>query len=306
VNAGLAVTTMTDNKGSNGRSNFFHRMVDVIIWVPIILLAVFKFTFLDHLLVNLLAVFFSILGGNEIGKMFNAKEKPIDFLLYPFLGGLFPLLALITVYYPNLEIYFMPTITLAMLMIMARQTFVIDEFELNSAIKRITGMIFALFYPGFFLSYIIRIATINIDDSGSNTLYAFFLLLVMMNDSMAYFWGRAWGKKTRSQGFILVSPSKSLIGFVGGLLAAVGVAVIFYSFGSSADYFRSRTIFYAVFMGLMCGFATITGDLFESTIKRSAGVKDSGTFFKGRGGVLDVLDSLLFTAPIFYYFLHFA
>jgi len=284
--------------------NLIHRLVDALIWVPILLLSIFVFTFYNHLILNLMAVVFSVICGYEIGAMFKAKDKRIDFMLYPFLGGLFPLLTLVSLYHPVLEVYFFPTLTLAFMMILVRQTFVVDERELNSAISRTTGMVFALFYPGLLMSFIIRFANLAEGEAG-NLIYAFFLSIVFINDSMAYFFGRALGKRTNSQGFILVSPKKSLVGFAFGILGAILVALFFY-YVPSVDIFNGRTVFYAIIMGLICGSATIFGDLFESTLKRSAGFKDSGKFFKGRGGVLDAFDSLLFTAPIFYYFLNFA
>jgi len=66
-----------------------------------------------------------------------------------------------------------------------------------------------------------------------------------------------------------------------------------------------NNLFMVVLLSLVLGLTTIAGDLFESSLKRSAGVKDSGAMIPGRGGVLDSIDSLLFSAPVFYLFLQY-
>lgn len=123
------------------------------------------------------------------------------------------------------------------------------------------------------------------------------MLIVMTNDSAAYYSGSAFGKHRLYQ---LVSPKKSIEGAIGGLLGSlVGTMLAKFTF------FPQLTFTDAVVTAILVGMVGQAGDLFESLLKRSFGVKDSGTIIPGHGGVLDRLDSILFAAPITYYYVLF-
>ena len=94
-----------------------------------------------------------------------------------------------------------------------------------------------------------------------------------------------------------VSPNKSLEGALGGLAFSLLCGLVFNAF---ADFF----IWYqALFISFVLAVVGGLGDLFESLLKRDCGVKDSGWLLPGMGGVLDVVDSLIFTAPVFYIYI---
>lgn len=118
------------------------------------------------------------------------------------------------------------------------------------------------------------------------------LLLVWGADTGAYFAGRAWGKTKLAPS---VSPGKTLEGFFGGLALtmALALAVAFYRDLAGQRFFA--------FLGLslLTVLASVLGDLFESMVKRNAGIKDSGSIFPGHGGALDRIDSLTAAAPVF-------
>jgi phosphatidate cytidylyltransferase len=97
-----------------------------------------------------------------------------------------------------------------------------------------------------------------------------------------------------------VSPGKSLEGCVAGLVTAVAAAL-----GAQASFAKYLTLPDAVVLGILVGVFGQLGDLVESLLKRDAETKDSSHLIPGHGGVLDRFDSLLFTAPIVYYFLLF-
>jgi phosphatidate cytidylyltransferase len=118
------------------------------------------------------------------------------------------------------------------------------------------------------------------------------LALAWSNDSGAYFIGSAIG---RHRLMSRVSPSKTVEGALGGIAACVLAALIcratFASFLGPVE---------AVLAGVLVGAACVVGDLAESMLKRSTGVKDSSNLIPGHGGLLDRFDSLLFAGPVFY------
>ncbi len=120
------------------------------------------------------------------------------------------------------------------------------------------------------------------------------LFLVMLNDSCAYFTGTFWGKKKL---YPSVSPKKSVEGAIGGLAGSILAAGL-----AHVTFMPWTGLLPLLFLGLVVGVVAELGDLFESLLKRSFGVKDSGTLIPGHGGILDRLDSLLFAFPLTYYF----
>jgi phosphatidate cytidylyltransferase len=123
----------------------------------------------------------------------------------------------------------------------------------------------------------------------------FLLVIIWVNDSGAYITGRYLGSHKLSP---VISPNKTIEGAVGGVASGVAAAFIMNGYmGLGLEPLWLTSL--AVLMGLVA----IGGDLVESVIKRGAGVKDSGTIIPGHGGMLDRIDSLIFTIPVLYYFL---
>lgn len=120
------------------------------------------------------------------------------------------------------------------------------------------------------------------------------MLIVMTNDSAAYYVGSAFGKHRLYEA---VSPKKSIEGALGGLIGSLGGTTL-----AKLTFFPQLTWLDVVVAALVIGLTGQIGDLFESLLKRSFGVKDSGTIFPGHGGVLDRLDSIIFAAPVTYYY----
>lgn len=119
------------------------------------------------------------------------------------------------------------------------------------------------------------------------------LVCTWSSDTLAYLVGRRWGKRRMAPE---LSPGKTLEGAVGGVLGstiAAWVVVMSYS---------PLPLWPVLSLGFITGLAAQIGDLVESAIKRLAGIKDAGNLIPGHGGVLDRFDSMLFTAPLVYYY----
>jgi phosphatidate cytidylyltransferase len=155
---------------------------------------------------------------------------------------------------------------------------------------------FGVFYIVFFFSHIILIKALN-----DGVFYLIILnIVVMFNDTFAYFGGVLFGKhKTKFE----VSPNKSWEGYFSGLLFSVLGMVItneIYRIYWGKELFG---IIEAVLVGIGLSIIGHTGDLVESAIKRDGSIKDSGSIVPGHGGMWDVFDALIFSQPLFYYYL---
>ena len=116
------------------------------------------------------------------------------------------------------------------------------------------------------------------------------LCIIWASDTFAYLSGRTFGKHKL---FERISPKKTIEGFVGGLIGATAVAILF-------DIYSVRPMWQWIVMAEVLVVMGTIGDLVESSFKRTAGVKDSGTILPGHGGLLDRLDSLVFASPFAY------
>lgn len=149
--------------------------------------------------------------------------------------------------------------------------------------------VFALVYTAFPPAYMILLRGLP-DGEG---LYYFFLLTaaIWANDTAAYFFGSAYGRHRLAPS---ISPQKTYegaaAGLCGSLLAGTALAAAF-----------GKNPWTSLLLSALIGLCGQAGDLFESMLKRDLGVKDSGQFLPGHGGVLDRFDSLFFAAPVLYY-----
>ncbi len=122
------------------------------------------------------------------------------------------------------------------------------------------------------------------------------LILTQSNDVAQFIWGKSFGRHKISP---RVSPNKTLEGFLGGLGTTILLATLLGPAMTMLDYPR------AAIAGLIVGVSGLLGDLNISALKRDLGVKDTGATLPGHGGVLDRIDSLIFTAPVFFHFIRF-
>ncbi|NLC70061.1 MAG: phosphatidate cytidylyltransferase [Desulfuromonadaceae bacterium] len=176
------------------------------------------------------------------------------------------------------------------LFVLAAILFLFRFQDLATVIEQLGLILFGFLYIPFLLGHL----NLLVDLAAGRQWIFLTLMAIMVNDSAAYFVGSAFG---RHRLYPAISPKKSWEGLVGGI--AGSVAAVFFA---RAVFFPSLDLIDCLPLGLLLGVLGPVGDLFESMIKRSYGVKDSGFVIPGHGGLLDRLDSLLFSFPAVYYY----
>jgi phosphatidate cytidylyltransferase len=166
----------------------------------------------------------------------------------------------------------------------------------TAGILAISTTLFGLMYVPWLLNFIQKINFFPGVDGHYYLLY--FVVITKFSDTGAYLVGSLIG---RHKMIPRISPGKTWEGFGGALVVSILASMGFvYYLG---DRMHGMNWTHAVVLGFLLGLAAVVGDLIESIFKREAGIKDSGRFFPGIGGILDLLDSLLFNAPIMYLYL---
>lgn len=269
------------------------RLLTFFIGIPLVIAIVFL-NFFNHLLLQIAIGIFSVLGANEFYNMLvpNKKLFPKAIILIftavlPYITYLFILEGLSTEIAP--WFFIVETIIL-----MGMECFFEKSFE--NSVSKIAYSMLVIFYCGFLITFLSRLTSAE----NSQYIISFFLILVFICDSLAWFFGVLFGKSTR--GIVACSPNKSLVGFIGGLSCSILSGILFKLIFPEIIYISYP---YVIIISFLTAIASIIGDLIESVIKRSCDVKDSGVLIPGRGGVLDSIDSILIAAPVFYICYHF-
>ncbi len=158
----------------------------------------------------------------------------------------------------------------------------------------LTGILYVGFLGGFLVAT--RVGFDNRIDLSTHLL-GFFFLVIFGSDIGAYFAGRALGKHKLAP---VISPGKTVEGLIGGIIAAAGCGAL-----STLLFFPELPYQWSVPLACVLAIVGVFGDLCESAMKRGSKTKDAASILPGHGGFLDRLDSLLFGAPILYYFARF-
>ncbi len=168
--------------------------------------------------------------------------------------------------------------------------------DLKHIVENVSITVFGILYVFFFLSFTMAIRHLP----EGNGLIVFFgiVLLAKCTDIGAYFVGKEFG---RHRLFPAISPNKTLEGAIGGLSFSILIAVVW----SLIPQVRVLPLLWAALFGFVIGIAAMGGDLMVSMLKRDAGVKDTGNLVPSFGGVLDIIDCILTSLPVGYYFLSF-
>lgn len=192
---------------------------------------------------------------------------------------------------------YLPHYTLVAVIIYLLLQFVITVFsKKDNAFANTVYNVFGQLYittPLFLLSMIYMKQSIM-----SNRIILAIFIFIWINDTAAYLVGSLFGKNKLIE---RVSPKKTIEGFVGGIVMATASAFIFAYF----NFIPAFSIYFWLGFGFIASLIGTAGDLFESVIKRTYNVKDSGSLIPGHGGVLDRIDSLLFATVGIYLYLFF-
>jgi phosphatidate cytidylyltransferase len=166
----------------------------------------------------------------------------------------------------------------------------------TAGILAISTTLFGLMYVPWLLNFIQKINFFPGVDGKFYVLY--FIVVTKFSDTGAYAVGSLIG---RHKMIPRISPNKTWEGFVGAIALSTVISLAFVQFLGAQLAGMNRL--HAVVLGVLLSLTAVVGDMIESLFKREAGAKDSGRLFPGIGGILDLLDSLLFNAPIMYLYL---
>ena len=263
-----------------------HRLVSatlliIFLWLLVFILPVWVYA---------IAVVMAIgLGLYEFFNMVSKKGIPI----YRYFGIIIGCLIPVTTYLQfrsSAEIEFVLITAVCfcvfLLQIVRRKT--------ENALIGIATTFFGIFYIGWFFSFAIKLRILPPLNMDGRFLVLYLLLVTKSGDIAAYFIGTFFGKH---QLIPRISPKKSIEGAIAGCVVSFIVAIGFRSL------LPAVSITHICVIGILLSLVGQVGDLSESLIKRDCQVKDSGSIFRGLGGILDLIDSLIFTTPIFYFYL---
>ncbi len=170
--------------------------------------------------------------------------------------------------------------------------------ETNGFINSASVIHWAAMLTVFSISHIAYLLTLPVQNSLAGNIgpVLFLLFMTQFNDVSQYVFGKKFGK---NKIIPKVSPNKTWEGFIGGVITVTLIS------GFLAPQLTSLNMLYGFIAGLLISIFGFFGDVVISSLKRDIKIKDTGTLIPGHGGILDRLDSLLYTAPIFFHFLYY-
>ena len=228
----------------------------------------------------------SLIGYYELLKVFQAEKTAIGVIGYTVTILYYGLLTL------EMDQFILPLSLILMIALLAVYVLRFPVYHF----RQVAAGFFGFFYVAVMLSYVYQIRVLE-----AGGVYVVLLFLASWgNDTLAYCAGRLFGKHKMSP---ILSPKKTIEGAVGGVL---GAGLLGFLYSLIANQFVLTEINLGLVFAMVCvvgALIAIIGDLAASAIKRNYDIKDYGTLIPGHGGILDRFDSVIFIAPIIYYFL---
>ncbi|MGR3973743.1 MAG: phosphatidate cytidylyltransferase [Candidatus Rhabdochlamydia sp.] len=273
------------------KSEFLNRLIFTTLAVGVMMvLLIFAFNPWVHALFVLLAMVLSGIGVWEYGKLADAKNIPVDKKRMVVIT----LIAVATLYaaftYPHQAPFIFPVTILGLISL-----FTVRFHQCKNAILSIATEFFGICYLAFPLSMLLAILYAPHGEKEGRFWLMYVIGVTKISDIGGYFIGKLWGKHPLA---VELSPKKTVEGAIGGLCFAIALSIFFSYMGTR----HQLPLGQSVVLGAVIGMLAQIGDLAESLLKRDARVKDSNQI-PGIGGVLDLVDSLLLTAPIIYFFM---
>ncbi len=275
-------------------NNSIQRLLTASVAVPLM----YVIFYVGGLLYLLFFLILIVVGQLEYQKLLESKNLPNEKTLGVISSALFGIGAYAGYYY--LTLCFTAFVILVLILGLRKS-------DLNKAIVSIGTTVFGVIYVGWLLSHGILLRNVVYQNENVRAFaeknqgvedFGFFFVLfavacTFLNDTGAYYTGKLFGKRKLSA---KISPGKTVEGTLGGIVICVVTALVVNALFSSP-----LNPGWTVAFGLIISITAVFGDLVESLLKRSVGMKDSGGIVPGHGGVLDRFDSLILVFPVFYY-----
>lgn len=248
------------------------RTISGLIGVALLIFVTLK----GGLVLNSFILIISLIGLYEI---FNALTKinlkPVKIIGYLFTVGLF--LYSLDIKYITLDFLVSFSMILLLLMLVLSK---------NRSFSDIVATLFSILYVPFFMFHITYL-------NGTKYIWLIFIT-AWGTDTFAYIFGNLFGKRKLCP---KLSPNKTIEGSLGGILGSVILTLLFVNYENMIPCWKF------IILSIICSVAAQFGDLTASRIKRITGIKDYGYIMPGHGGIMDRFDSILFTAPVVYYYI---
>lgn len=273
---------------------FIHRLLSTLIFVPVLVLILIYSKSVTEVAIPLLLSVFGLLGVLEYLKMTRFK----GFLSYPFfcafIAGIYPWFLYFSIKHQchtgDVESVFLFMIVLLSFILFFQKP---GELGANSRVIESLSVILQSFvYIPWCLGFFLKI--LYLPSLDGRLMIIFLVLVCKSTDIFGYVFGKTMGRHKLSP---VISPNKTIEGAIGGILSSLLIAHICYFI--FLDDFMSLSKLWMY--GMTLPIISIVGDLTESLLKRDAAFKDSGGIVPGLGGVLDMLDSILFAVPFVYF-----
>lgn len=266
------------------------RVLTALVLIPIVLVLVFLGPKWQWLFTVGVAGVAALAGWEYLGLTQKTGSEPprmaVAFALLALFGGNFQ--------WPDWKFEIFGLLCLALLV------YCTFSSPVERVMRDVSGCLFCMVYTGLTLLALISLH----EQANGPSLVTFLLCVVWAGDSTALFVGRAWGRRKLAPN---LSPGKTWAGAVGSMIGSLAAAGILLELATQlqardlAVLVYPDEIWYWLVLAFVVNIAAQVGDLAESALKRSAGVKDSGTLIPGHGGVLDRIDAVLLAAPALWY-----
>ena len=279
---------------------FFSRLLSWVILVALFTAAIF----IKEARIYILSSLFVLGGFMAVYEILDMLEK-LEYKSFKRAAAAVAAITVLFIVFTGLELNIIPVTLFAIglwgYLLFSKKEKSDKELILKKTAVTIGGLVLGLL-PIYFLCRIFYFHRAPSACSGAELLL-YLVAVTKTGDTFAYITGMLSNKILKGNNHKIVpsiSPKKSWEGTIGGMVFSVIVSFLIYYFIFDA---ADKNMFFPLIMGIILFWGGFFGDLAESALKRTCGVKDSGKILPGMGGVNDLLDSFIFNAPLFYFYL---